>query len=128
MATCQGGAYDRALRYVGRILLTMEEEPNLKLSVYESLVGDTSVQGLVWRLLKEAGLDDSVGVSPMDVAAARRYLRRCLLNMSMGELASLQTFEAAALWAKGAIGAARYRQQLPPETGDRRVKKRARLR
>ncbi|HPV81397.1 MAG TPA: hypothetical protein PLK64_16515 [Dermatophilaceae bacterium] len=71
----------------------MDDEPNFKLSVYESLVGDSSVQGLVWKVLKEAEMDGSVRVSPMDVAAARRYLRRCLLNMSMGELASLQPFD-----------------------------------
>ncbi|HKY36579.1 MAG TPA: hypothetical protein VJN18_11605 [Polyangiaceae bacterium] len=53
--------------------------------------------------------DGSLLVSSADIEAARPYLRRCVLNMTVYEVESITAEAAGALWARGAVGAARYR-------------------
>lgn len=59
------------------------------------------------KLMQSSG----VTLHNADLEAARPYLRRCVENMSTMELESLGAESAGALWARGALGAARYRQR-----------------
>jgi hypothetical protein len=66
---------------------------------------------LVWRHLEGPGDAEGPTVLEMDIAAGRKYLRQCILNMSQVELRSLRERDAAALLARGARGAAAYRKR-----------------
>lgn len=68
--------------------------------------------------------DPSDAVAPADVEAARLYLRRCMERMSYGELLQKSECELAALWARGALGASRYRQRDPQSSRGRRPRER----
>jgi len=57
------------------------------------------------------GATSGITLQAADIEAARPYLRRCLQNMSVAELETLPADSAGALWARGALGAARYRQR-----------------
>lgn len=63
--------------------------------------------------IESARLGSASGTVPQaaDIEAARPYLRRCLENMSVIELENLSAESAGALWARGALGAAKYRQR-----------------
>jgi hypothetical protein len=52
---------------------------------------------------------DTPNVTPSDVQAAVPYLRACVFNMTPDEAAALTIDDLAALWARGAVGAAKYR-------------------
>jgi hypothetical protein len=52
---------------------------------------------------------DDPEVTPADVQAARGYLKKCVERMPTGELANKDWDDLAALWARGALGAARFR-------------------
>lgn len=61
-----------------------------------------------------------------DFEAARPYLRKCLENMSAPELSQLTYAAAAALWARGAVGAARYRERMGRTPRERSFRRRHR--
>lgn len=46
-----------------------------------------------------------------DLEAARPYLKKCVENMSAMELENISAESAGALWPRGALGAARYRER-----------------
>jgi len=54
------------------------------------------------------------GVSRQDAVASRPYLRTCIMRMPEAEVAELSDEAAASLWARGALGAARYRAGRTP--------------
>ena len=56
-------------------------------------------------------------VQMADVTGARRYLRTCVHRMSVEEAQVLTGEHAADLWARGALGAARYRAALVAPEG-----------
>jgi len=89
----------------------MTELETWKLNVYDSVVSDEGIHALVWRHLEGSQESGGPKVLEMDVAAGRKYLRRCMLNMSQIELQALSSRDAAALWARGAQGAAIYRNR-----------------
>jgi hypothetical protein len=88
-----------------------EDEREWKASVYEQFVADAGVKRRAWTLAENARGEDDPEVTLLDVECARPYLRKCLTNMSVNELADLGAEGAAALWARGAIGACRYRHR-----------------
>jgi hypothetical protein len=44
-----------------------------------------------------------------DLVAGTRYLRKCMDNLRLTDLQSRDEVEFVALWARGTLGAARYR-------------------
>ncbi|MEO7034244.1 MAG: hypothetical protein ABI548_10160 [Polyangiaceae bacterium] len=76
---------------------------------YEQIVANKAVQTRALTYAQAMrGRDDPEIVIP-DVQGSRAYLRACVLNMSVAELSEKKTDEFAALWARGALGAAKYR-------------------
>lgn len=59
---------------------------------------------------------DTPAVTPSDVQAAVPYLRACVFNMTPDEAAALTIDDLAALWARGAVGAAKYRTRATSGT------------
>lgn len=78
-------------------------------SIFLGFVDDPEIENLAWNLANELRSGDDPRIHPADVTAARPYLRTCLMRMSEAERSSLTHHSAGALWARGALGAARYR-------------------
>lgn len=78
-------------------------------SLHADVISNESVIKLVFKQVVELCESDDPVVHEADVWAARRYLLRCMENMSEYERKSSDYAEFAGLWARGAIGAARYR-------------------
>jgi len=76
---------------------------------YEQIVANEEVRSSTRLCATRMRSFDDPEIQPSDVLASRAYLRKCMNNMSMAELASKSDPELAALWASGALGAARYR-------------------
>lgn len=79
--------------------------------------------------LEMVRLADGSDVIPLqsDLEAARNYLKKCVMNMSPVELQVLSAEEAGALWARGALGAARFRKDGGPHrVRSRRLRRRKR--
>lgn len=86
-----------------------DEEREWKQAVYERAVSDPQVKALAWNIAGLATSDGMPSVNAGDLAAARRYLRACMLRMSVTELQAVTSNELAGLLARGALGAARHR-------------------
>jgi hypothetical protein len=88
-------------------------------AVFDSTVSDPEVRRGVYRHVSFITGPGEPAVAPADVAAARHYLKRCMSNMTLTELATKTSDEFAALWALGALGAARYRVRHRPPSARR---------
>ncbi|MCC6901788.1 MAG: hypothetical protein IT377_22655 [Polyangiaceae bacterium] len=86
-----------------------DDEREWKQAMYERAVADPALKGLAWTIADNATAGDAPPVNAGDMAAARRYLRTCMMNMSSTELPGVTTNELAGLLARGALGAARHR-------------------
>lgn len=86
-----------------------DDEREWKQSMYEQAVSDPNFKSLAWQMAERLVGADDPELGAGDVEAARRYLRACMLNMSVYELQTVTTQELAGLLARGALGAARYR-------------------
>lgn len=100
------------------------EDYEWKVTFYEDLVADPGARALAWRVAEDAHTGDNP-LSPADQHAARRYLRACILRMSVREISQLNTHACASLWARGIVGAWRYRQTAPRVDGKRKRPRRA---
>jgi hypothetical protein len=76
---------------------------------YEQVVADKAVQSQALVHAQRMRSIDDPEITISDVQASRAYLRACMLNMSPTELSDKKSDEFAALWARGALGAAKYR-------------------
>ncbi|MBI3206672.1 MAG: hypothetical protein HYZ29_34365 [Myxococcales bacterium] len=88
-----------------------DDEREWKQAMYERAVADPALKSLAWTIADNATAGDAPPVNAGDMAAARRYLRACVLNMTSTELQGVTTNELAGLLARGALGAARHRTQ-----------------
>ena len=79
--------------------------------IYEETVANESVKSSAMAHATAMRSEDDPEILVSDVQASRAYLRQCMLNMSTGELCTKSFAELAALWARGALGAARYRSK-----------------
>lgn len=107
------------------------EDREWRMSVYENLVADRRVQAIAMRIAEASREPGDPDVNLGDTAAARRYLLRCVMRMSIAELANIDVATAGGLWGRGAIGAARWRarakapRQVPAASEPPRRKPRA---
>ena|SRR5688500_8539939 len=102
--------------------MTSEDERDArawKVAEYEVLVADPEIRSIAWSVANEAHTGD-VPLSGADLHAARRYLKACILRMTVPEVSALQPYEVGSLWARGILGAWRYRQVLTPVRGGRK--------
>jgi hypothetical protein len=79
--------------------------------VYNETVANESVKSGTLAHAKAMRSEDDPDVLVSDVQASRAYLKQCMMNMSTSELSAKPFAELAALWARGALGAARYRSK-----------------
>jgi hypothetical protein len=85
------------------------DDKDWKLNVLEAALADQWVQGQALAMAEAGRTADDPELSFMDVAAARQYVKTCVLRMSVAELGAGTKLTLAALWARGTLGAARYR-------------------
>lgn len=86
-----------------------DEDRNWKMDFYIATAGDPEVKALAWRIAVAARMPDDPVLSVADLAASRNYLRKCMQRVPSNELQTMTPEELAGLWARGALGAARYR-------------------
>lgn len=86
-----------------------QDEKDYREGIFTDAVADEKVRERVYVHISFMADEAEPPVAPADVQAARSYLRRCMDNMSMSELSQKTLDDLAALWARGALGAARYR-------------------
>lgn len=86
-----------------------DEEQQWKQQMYEACVADPRIQALTMEIAESITRDGGPKITFADTAAARRYLRKCVLNMSASEISQLRIADVAGLWARGAAGAAQWR-------------------
>jgi hypothetical protein len=91
-------------------------------TIYERLVCDSTTQRRALEYAIGMRRDADPELSLSDVHAARAYLRACMFNMTPTELHAKKPDELAALWGRGALGAARYRSR-DPQIGKRRKRR-----
>jgi len=53
--------------------------------------------------------DEQPELQPADLETARSYLKKCVSRMSTAEIQASADDTFASLWAKGTVGAAKYR-------------------
>ena len=95
------------------------EEQEFRESCFDEAVGSDYVRARVLvHVSFMAGPDDAVAHA--DLEASRPYLRRCMDRMSYTELMQKSPDALASLWARGALGASRYRQRGGRSPGSRR--------
>lgn len=85
------------------------EELEWKQQMYENYVADPRIQSLTMEIAESLSRDGGPTATLADTAAARRYLRKCVLNMTVAEISQLRIADVAGLWARGAAGAAQWR-------------------
>lgn len=85
------------------------DEREWKQAMYERAVADQQLKSLAWHMAQSLGGPGDPALGAGDLEAARRYLRVCVLNMSVYELQTVTNSELAGLLARGALGAARHR-------------------
>lgn len=79
------------------------------LEVFASLLAEPGLRKRVHHHAALVREPDAPQVTPSDVQASVPYLRACVLNMTPEEASTLSVDDVAALWARGAAGAAKYR-------------------
>jgi hypothetical protein len=91
-------------------------------ALFASLVDAPEIEEQALRVARTLGGANDPQVQMADVTGARRYLRTCVHRMSIEEAQVLTGEQAADLWARGALGAARYRAGLVAPEGRRTAK------
>ena len=76
---------------------------------FAQLVSNTDVRRATRLELTRLAAGTDLSPQQADIEGARNYFKKCILNMSTAELQALSADEAGALWARGALGAARFR-------------------
>jgi hypothetical protein len=79
--------------------------------LFLELVNDDKARKMAIELTEETAASEELTPTLADVSAGKRYLRQCMLNMSLIEVRGSAVDDLAALWARGAVGAARYRRE-----------------
>lgn len=86
-----------------------EDDRDWILAVFGDVTADPEVKRRVMAYAAELRSEDDPAVHVADVDAARAYLKTSLLRRSVLEIQGMTALEFASLWARGALGAARYR-------------------
>ncbi|GMV17475.1 MAG: hypothetical protein AMXMBFR56_56990 [Polyangiaceae bacterium] len=102
------------------------DDTEWKLAAYAEATADETVRQLAWSIANAARTAEDPELSAMDLQAARRYLRACMLRATAAEISAMQRQDLAALWARGLLGAARYRSRRSEPGGNQRADKRTR--
>ncbi len=85
------------------------EQTEWREGIIAELVSNPRVEERAWHLATGMAEEGDPGISRQDAVASRPYLRACIMRMPEAEVSALSDEAAASLWARGALGAARYR-------------------
>ena len=86
-----------------------DEEAEWYAATYEGIVDDKNVRQHALMHAESMRQEDDPEISPSDLQASRGYIRTCIENMSQTEVLNKSVDDLGALWARGVLGAARYR-------------------
>jgi hypothetical protein len=86
-----------------------DTERDWKEEYFANVVNQPEVQARAWDIAEEMREPEDPELTLADLHCARRYLRACFLNSSERELSGMTLDGFAAWWARGILGAARYR-------------------
>ena len=86
-----------------------DDEREWKETVYIGLVTDGAVRAHAWNSAQAMHGDNEPALQLADLEIARTYLKKCVTRMSVTEIKASGDETFAALWAKGTVGAAKYR-------------------
>lgn len=78
--------------------------------IIQEFLADEGVRDLAFDMAQRAREYDDPEIFDMDVSAAEKYARVCCMKMTASEFVRLSTRTVASLWARGAVGSARYRR------------------
>jgi hypothetical protein len=98
------------------------DETEWRESLFASLVDTPEIEALALKVARTLGGVNDPQIQMADVTGARRYLRTCVHRMSVEEAQVLTGEQAADLWARGALGAARYPAGMVAPEGRRAAK------
>lgn len=79
------------------------------LSVFGGVIASADMKQQVQQAAAELRGPDDPEIRPSDLAASQNYLKTCLLRRTVLEIQAMSSIEIAGLWARGCLGAARYR-------------------
>jgi hypothetical protein len=96
------------------------DERAWKQTLYERVVSDPGVQGTAWALAEHLRESEDPELNLADRQCARNYLKTCIKNASVAELTMMSSPDFAAWWARGIIGACRYRSRRGRPSGRER--------
>lgn len=119
-AVCGGRGQVEAL--ITTSIAMDDAEKEWRQATYESVIADPRLKALARDIAENSRHEGDPELGAGDMEAARRYLRKCMYNMGAVELQQVSNMELAALLARGALGAARYRARsaVPSGTATRR--------
>jgi hypothetical protein len=86
-----------------------DQDYEWKESFYIGLVTDGGVRALAWNSAQAMHGDSEPALQLADLETARTYVKKCVVRMSETEIKASTDATFAALWAKGTVGAAKYR-------------------
>lgn len=87
------------------------EDAEWVLAHYEDAVADSQIRHLALQIAEASHVGEGA-ITVADLEGARPYLRACFKRMSLNEVAGLSATAVASLWARGTVGAFRYRMGL----------------
>ncbi len=91
-----------------------DDELSWKTAVYEQAIGDGQIEMMAWQIVEASSIEDDPPVTAADMACALRYLKTCMLRMTVNELSAASSRTIAGLMARGALGARDYRLRRSP--------------
>jgi hypothetical protein len=89
--------------------MTKEEEQDWKQVAFVQTVSNQGIRDTAWEMALEMHGDAEPALQPADLETARTYIRKCMWRMLVDEIKMSADETLAALWAKGTVGAAKYR-------------------
>jgi hypothetical protein len=86
-----------------------DEERDWKELMYVRFVTTPAIRRRAWHSAVAMQGDEQPELQPADLETARSYLKKCVSRMSTAEIQASADDTFASLWAKGTVGAAKYR-------------------
>ncbi len=98
---------------------TREDEQEWRMTQYRAVVVDQAVRQRALLMAYEMRAADDPPVVLADLETARAYIRKVLMTADIQEISGMMDVQLAAIWARGTLGAARYRASGAPRRGGR---------
>lgn len=93
------------------------DDPEWTTQVAQQHLSSPRIKSLTMELAESARCDGDPELHICDLEASANYLVTVLHSRSTTEIAAMSDHEIAAIWARGMLGAARYRVSHAPRRG-----------